>query len=473
MDKEREVVVVNNAVNEVAGICSRAAGVALLKLDNSAVHNFLASLLSKRLVVITGLSGSGKTKMTQFVGRWLTSNSVYRDPFQVGGRLEAARKVYQITDVDRLGVEFANDDGTKVLLPRAIIEQWAEYISQHAIDEQIGAQELRDKIKAEKGEYSPYLQNFETHYKPAAFALLKAQRTRVQEPAERCVLIAVGADWTSNENLLGYPDVLNPGHYHKPDNGVLDLVLRAKNDPDQPYFLILDEMNLSHVERYFADFLSAMESGEAINLHDDTGSDWDGVPATLKIPENLFVIGTVNVDETTYMFSPKVLDRANVIEFRVSKDEMQAFLTNPVKPNLDAIAGQGAQYAKAFVAEARQKNIQLDEETRDKVSGVLMEFFPQLQEAGAEFGYRTAHEICRFVYFHRKLTGEGWEFNAAMDAAIMQKLLPKLHGSKKKLGPVLEKLNGRCAGKFPVSIEKIVRMQKRLAEHGFTSFAEA
>ena len=71
--------------------------------------------------------------------------------------------------------------------------------------------------------------------------------------------------------------------------------------------LILDEMNLSHVERYFSDFLSAIESGEEIPLY--------GEEKTLTLPDNLFTIGTVNVDETTYMFSPKVLDRANTIEF--------------------------------------------------------------------------------------------------------------------------------------------------------------
>jgi len=60
-----------------------------------------------------------------------------------------------------------------------------------------------------------------------------------------------------------------------------------------------------------------------------------------------------------------------------------------------------------------------------------------------------------------------------MDASIMQKLLPKLHGSKKKLGPVLDKLKGLCDSRFPVSTSKIVRMQNRLTEHGFTGFAEA
>lgn len=326
-------------------------------------------------------------------------------------------------------------------------------------------------------------------------------KTKLAQVLSKCIcagyqqyeLIAVGADWTSNENLLGYPDALTPDSYRKPDNGALDLILRAKDDPEHPYFLILDEMNLSHVERYFADFLSAMESGEAISLHDDTGEDWDGVPAKLEIPKNLFVIGTVNVDETTYMFSPKVLDRANVIEFRVSDEEMKSFLTNPVKPDLNSIAGKGAHYAKAFVAAATQNNISLNDDTREKVSDVLMKFFPELKKAGAEFGYRTAHEICRFIHFYKDLSGEEWNFESAMDAAIMQKLLPKLHGSKKKLGPVLSKLIRLClkADGIPendpikdeyliednatywTSLEKLKRMRKRLGEHGFTSFAEA
>jgi len=299
--------------------------------------------------------------------------------------------------------------------------------------------------------------------------------------AGQMAVISVGADWTSNENLLGYPDALKEKSYRKPDNGALELVLKAKADSSNPYFLILDEMNLSHVERYFSDFLSAMESREAINLHDDTGTEWDGIPAKLKIPKNLFVIGTVNVDETTYMFSPKVLDRANVIEFRIAAAEMTAFLENPAKPNLDTLAGKGAKYAKAFAALAKRENAELGSEIREEVSEVLMEFFPDLKEAGAEFGYRTAHEICRFVHFHNKLTGEDWQFAPAMDAAIMQKLLPKLHGARRKLEPVLEKLEKLCKSggnetneiRYPSSLEKIQRMLKRLREHGFTSFAEA
>ena len=100
-----------------------------------------------------------------------------------------------------------------------------------------------------------------------------------------------------------------------------------------PHFLILDEMNLSHVERYFADMLSAIESGEPLHLHSEAGTVGhpalpSGVPRELSLPPNLFIVGTVNVDETTYMFSPKVLDRANVLEFRVTEEEMVGFLAN-------------------------------------------------------------------------------------------------------------------------------------------------
>lgn len=171
-------------------------------------------------------------------------------------------------------------------------------------------------------------------------------------------VVAVGADWTTNENLLGYQDALRPEIYRKPTNGALDLMLRARDDAERPYFLILDEMNLSHVERYFADMLSAIESGEPIALHSATenlpGGNGDTlhVPPRLALPKNLFIVGTVNVDETTYMFSPKVLDRANVIEFRATAGQIESFLDDPQPIRMEALAHKGAGYGAAFVAAA-------------------------------------------------------------------------------------------------------------------------
>ena len=134
------------------------------------------------------------------------------------------------------------------------------------------------------------------------------------ESEEQYTLIPVGADWTNREPLLGYPNALKDNEYVKPDNDALHLLLNAKKDETRPYFLILDEMNLSHVERYFADFLSTMESKNTIPLH-KIDNEINNIPKTIKLPPNLFIVGTVNIDETTYMFSPKVLDRANTIEF--------------------------------------------------------------------------------------------------------------------------------------------------------------
>jgi len=307
-------------------------------------------------------------------------------------------------------------------------------------------------------------------------------------------IVPVGADWNNREPLLGYPNALNPEEYVFPDSGVLQLILHAKENLDRPYILILDEMNLSHVERYFADFLSAIESRKEIILHSGNNGV-KNVPAAIdELPKNLFIIGTVNIDETTYMFSPKVLDRANVIEFRVSKDELATFLRNPLNIELDMLSGKGAGMANDFINTAINEAPFYSEQ--EKISGELLHFFEELKGVGAEFGYRTAFEIQRFAGISEKLS-ENWAFENVMDAAIIQKLLPKLHGSRRKLEKVLFKLGDLCypdtekgceelfkkheaisidvisKAKYPISFEKIVRMHKGLVDNGFTSFAEA
>jgi 5-methylcytosine-specific restriction enzyme B len=314
-------------------------------------------------------------------------------------------------------------------------------------------------------------------------------------------IVPVGADWTNREPLLGYPNSLESNNYVKPDNGVLDLLLEASQEENKakPYFLILDEMNLSHVERYFADFLSVMESGDAIKLYSGTSrksSDGKEIPMEITWPKNLFIIGTVNIDETTYMFSPKVLDRANVIEFRITENELGDFLSLGRELNLEGLSGKGSSMASDFVSLAMERNYPFEND--DKLNEALLEFFKELKKTGAEFGYRTASEIMRFVGVASKLDPD-WDLDDIIDSAIMQKLLPKLHGSRSKLNPVLTSLAKLCledatkvdvkkelfevydtAGfasgltiKYPISLEKIYRMHKNVIANGFTSYAEA
>ena len=300
---------------------------------------------------------------------------------------------------------------------------------------------------------------------------------------EQVCPVSIGADWTNREPLLGYPNALQPGKYEKPESGVLQLLMRANEDPDKPYFLILDEMNLSVVERYFADFLSAMESGEKIKLWDGNENEEDEnkyVPAEIHLPKNVFIIGTINVDETTYMFSPKVLDRANVIEFKIAADEMEDYLGKKVNINLEQAYSACADMAVDFVTKAKSQ-VEKDEKNKD----VLLSFFKELKKVNAEFGYRTVNEISRYLHF----ADGNLEDDSAIDTAILQKLLPKLHGSRKKLVPVLTSLWQLCLNdgvtkeidtefnatdfKYPESAEKIQRMYKAVVENGFTSFAEA
>ena len=309
------------------------------------------------------------------------------------------------------------------------------------------------------------------------------------ESNQQYCIVPVGADWTNREPILGYVNALDETQYIKPENGALTLILDANKNQDKPYFLILDEMNLSHVERYFADFLSIMESKEKFKLHNDSTSDKSGIPHELSWPKNLFVVGTVNIDETTYMFSPKVLDRANVIEFRVEEREIENFLKE--SKELTSIEGMGQSMGTSFVeiAKSNPKHKNLV-----NLNGELLSFFTELQRLGAEFGYRTGFEIQALFSKIDVIAPEYIDKEAEkIDIAIMQKLLPKLHGSRRKLIKTLETLAQKCLInntenifnekgeslilsdniKYRLSFEKISRMYKNVIDNGFTSYAEA
>lgn len=326
------------------------------------------------------------------------------------------------------------------------------------------------------------------------------------ETEKQYCIVPVGADWTNREPLLGYVNALDNTGYILPENGALELIIEAnkKENENKPYFLILDEMNLSHVERYFADFLSVMESDDWLKIHScdtplDGGNDVE-VNKEYKWPNNLFVIGTVNIDETTYMFSPKVLDRANVIEFRISETDLDKYFEQANgKLDMNKLCeenskiGKGACYGESFVSiaknrEAVKENVVLNE--------VLKKFFVELQKIGAEFGYRSASEI-QLLFNKLDVINRDYSENIdeKIDIAIMQKLLPKLHGSRSKLVPVLSVLAGLCYTKlftkeeikkifddadkyteqviYPISLEKITRMYNNVIDNGFTSYAEA
>lgn len=313
----------------------------------------------------------------------------------------------------------------------------------------------------------------------------------ISESPTQYKIVPVGADWVNREPLLGYPNGLQTEQYVTPDNGVIDLMIEATKveNSNKPYFLVLDEMNLSHVERYFADFLSIMESEDSIKLYTGatrTSTDSVIIPSSIFWPKNLFIIGTVNIDETTYMFSPKVLDRANVIEFRLDESDLELYLNSPKEIDLKQLEQQGALMATSFLEIAKDKQSKID----PSLNSILIKFFKELKAVGAEFGYRSAYEInLLFTQFER--IDPTLNLDQKVDYAIMQKLLPKLHGSRSKIVKPLESLMRLCLKdttvftldqidsiaeqdiKYKVCFEKLKQMYINALSNGFTSYAEA
>jgi 5-methylcytosine-specific restriction protein B len=238
------------------------------------------------------------------------------------------------------------------------------------------------------------------------------------------------------------------------------------------------------------------------------------VEGSIDFPENLFVIGTVNIDETTYMFSPKVLDRANVIEIHADENALGDFLRDGAEQE----GSEAEDYGISFLDlawEIRRKEPSegfvplLPPALRIAAAERLMELFEIMKRGRGEFGFRTGREVLAYLRTAYFLTPEAdraaWAAPAgdwlkALDAQILQKILPKLHGSRTRLAPLLGALATYCANgtkavamehfpeggnspkrslknangsgtmKFEHSYKKLERMIEVLLEEQFVSF---
>jgi 5-methylcytosine-specific restriction enzyme B len=303
----------------------------------------------------------------------------------------------------------------------------------------------------------------------------------------RRLVVAVRPDWTGPESLFGYENALSA-----PDSEgrlawfvppALEFMLRAVHHQDEPHLLVLDEMNLAHVERYFADFLSGMESGEPTlpNLVKE-GAHWrvsPSDPQPVPIPRNLWVVGTVNVDETTYAFSPKVLDRAQTIEFRVATDDL-----NPgaARPTVAAAAPAAFLASMLHISRDPEWQVTHPDSDRELLVESLKALHKLLAKHDLEFGHRTLTEALRFSSTYDALSGAGWL--QALDLILLQMILPRIHGSRPRVEPILADLEGYCTKvgspridaastpDLPFSLLKVGRMLRILRANQFVSFTE-
>ena len=456
--------------------------------DKNLVENFLLALKVKPFVILTGNSGTGKTKIAQLFAKYLSKNkkdisSKYIESIvSVGKSSESGGWAFKREDYFNIfpqlkkfegnypiEVNGKKSQGRLVLTPRLFYDRKDKELIQML--NKLSKQDSNSKIP------------------------LKIEVPgNVSTSSNLYNIIPVGANWTENRHIVGFHNVIT-NKYQK--TAALDLILSAEENGVHPHFLILDEMNLSHVERYFADFLSAMESEETIPLHDC--NDINDVPTEISIPPNILVIGTVNVDETTYMFSPKVLDRANTIEFNThpAKDYMTGISTSSgPKGNVDYLEDplSDIDVRNWTINELREQLKEVKTSTGtllwDVVSDEINEFQNCLREAGFDFGFRVVNEILRFMYIawkyeNQKNPWDNWE--RYFDAQIKQKMLPKIHGSQRNLGDLLKQLKNLCVrdkneqeprniddiasiARFITSALKIKEMDKTLFEQRYVSF---
>lgn len=311
----------------------------------------------------------------------------------------------------------------------------------------------------------------------------------------RFKLIPVRPDWSDATDLLGYRNIENkfiPG-------SIIEVAYEAMQNLDKPYFLCLDEMNLARVEYYFSDILSSMETRN-INDEDEIitqkllskaqfGKDERAYDkyGDVYIPQNLYIIGTVNMDETTFPFSKKVLDRANTIEFNKVN----------LKYNFEEVELQellSRNYHNDFLKSQYLKISQCkdEKEIATRTIDKLIEINNILEKYQQHFAYRVRDEIVFYVIYAVK--NDLFSFNQAMDYSIVQKILPKIGGSGGEVLDILVELfnnlnnskykndgyiedqqlrimENQCeSSEYRLSSEKIMYMIRRFSRDGFTTF---
>ena len=290
-------------------------------------------------------------------------------------------------------------------------------------------------------------------------------------------LLPVRPDWTDATPLLGFFNLLAGEYVSTPFLDLLTEAGRAENR-ERAFFVCLDEMNLARVEHYFADALSAMETrARTIPLH---------AGRTLRIPPNVFVTGSVNVDEATHPFSKKVLDRANTLEFtdvhfgRYAADGKGRARKEPLPDIAPADRQRLFLGARARdVREAQEKLAAIKATYPDRVLAALSSLNELLAPRGMHFGYRVRDEALMYLANAFDADGRGLleekpeqNLAAALDLQIVQKALPRLSGTQEALEPLLAELEAWAGEAYPRTRAKLHKMRRRAAEEGVVTFYE-
>lgn len=318
-------------------------------------------------------------------------------------------------------------------------------------------------------------------------------------------LIEVKPNWHDSSELLGYESEIGGPHYVV--TPFVRFLVKAMRYPDVPFFVCMDEMNLAPVEQYFAEFLSVLESRKLLSdgtitseplikadifskyadqLHRDLDiTDTETYKAVydrlkndgLRLPSNLIVVGTVNMDETTHQFSRKVIDRAMTIEMNIEDAETPFknffeggdalhYYDNP-QPK-DLFLPKVVQASEALSILSAEDAAYL----KENVPGLLHSLNSALNGTPFKIAYRVQNELILYFFSLREESpDEAAEalLAQAMDAILMMKVLPRIEGDEDLLDKPLKAL-AQFTENYPQASRKIAEMQERLPQAHFTCF---
>lgn len=309
-------------------------------------------------------------------------------------------------------------------------------------------------------------------------------------------MVQVKPNWHDSSELIGYISRINGEKYIV--GPFLRFIAQALKEPQRPYFLCLDEMNLAPVEQYFAEFLSVIESrklqdgqivtdpivpyenteayGSLIDQLFESDEECKAYKTEriedggkrLTIPQNLFVVGTVNMDETTFSFSRKVLDRAMTIEM------------NEVKLNTGLNAGDDSEFgyiSSALIGQAVEgRDIYADNQPMcNEVIAYLERVNEVLDATPFKIAYRTRNEFLLYAV-NRKTFAPESELWQTLDEMTSMKILSRIEGDTERcekplrgLETLLKETLGDDHTAKSVSLRKIEEMTRKL-QSGYTSY---
>lgn len=249
-------------------------------------------------------------------------------------------------------------------------------------------------------------------------------------PEERVRFLAVRPSWMDDGDILGYVDTKN-NIYRSADTGLAETLIDAAAHPEKLYLICFDEMNLARAEHYFAQFISVLEKEEnpVIRLYNPSIAgklyNSEKYPPEIRIGRNVLFTGTVNVDESTYHFSDKILDRANVITLHQGR--FRDLLTLGPKEEISYPEISAALW-ESF---CREEGLGLSEKELDLLDSLNDAF--RKSGASCGIGFRIASQMGKYL----ENIPEGFERARGLDAQIVQRVLTKLRGSSQQLSGLL------------------------------------